>query len=347
MLTKNNKVIIYAQDAFSGESAKTAIGFIRYGLCETVAIVDRKLTGKKACDIVPGLKPVPVFDSIEQAKKHRNDADVLLIGIAPAGGDFPPKWIPDVKKAIKFKLNIVNGLHDFLSDIDEVQMLANSENVFIWDVRKSNKKYPVANARPLDYPIEVVLTVGTDGAIGKMTVALELTRSANEKGLKAKFVATGQTGMMISGEAVPVDAILSDFAAGAIEEEIIKASKQNCKIAFVEGQGSILHPAWSGVTLSLLHGSLPHKLILCHKANREYLRNTKVKIESLSQFIKIYEEICLPLRKAKVTGIALNTYGLDENTTSDLIKQAEIETGLPACDPVKHTAGKLLKPCLN
>ena len=347
MLTPKNKVIIYAQDAFSGESVKTAIGFIRYGLCETVAVVDRKLTGKKACDVVPGLNPVPVFNSIEQAKKYRNDADVLLIGIAPAGGNFPSEWIPDIKKAIELKLNIVNGLHDFLSDIDEVQVLANSKNVFIWDVRKSNKKYPVANAKLLDYPIEVILTVGTDAAIGKMTVALELTRSANEKNLKAKFIATGQTGMMISGEGVSVDAIISDFAAGAIEEEIIKASKQNCKIAFVEGQGSILHPAWSGVTLSLLHGSLPHKLILCHKANRECLRNTKVQIESLSQFIKIYEEICLPLRKAKVVGIALNTHGLDENITNDLIKQAEIETGLPACDPVKHTAEKLLKPCLN
>lgn len=347
MLTSQNKVIIYAQDSFSGESAKTAIGFIRYGLCETVGIVDRKLAGKKASDVVADLKPIPVFESIEQAKKYTKDADVLLIGIAPAGGDFPVEWIPDIKVAMKLKLNIVNGLHDFLSNIDEINDLAQKENVFIWDVRKTSKKFPVANARLLDYPIKIILTVGTDGAIGKMTVALELTKSARENGLKAKFIATGQTGMMISGEGVPVDAIISDFTSGAIEEEIIKASKQNFNIAFVEGQGSILHPAWSGVTLSLLHGSLPHKLILCHKANTEYLRNTKVKIESLNQFIRIYEDMCLPLRKAKIVGIALNTCGLDENTTNDLIKKAEVETGLPACDPLKHTAEKLLKSCLN
>lgn len=347
MLTSKNKVIIYAQDAFGGESAKTGIGFIRYGLCETVAIVDRKLAEKNASCVAPDLKPIPVFDSVENALKHSPAADVLLIGIATSGGEFPLNWLPDMKKAIKLKLNIVNGLHDFLSDIEEINNLAKKEGVFIWDVRKASKKFPVANARLLDYPIEVILTVGTDGAIGKMTTALEMTKYANKSGHSAKFIATGQTGMMISGEGVPVDAIISDFASGAIEEEIIKAAKQKIKIAFVEGQGSILHPAWSGVTLSLLHGSLPHKLILCHKVNREYLRNTKVKIESLNQFIRIYEEISLPLRKAKVVGIGLNTYGLDEKLTNDAIKKAEDETGLPVSDPVKHGGEKLVKSCLR
>ena len=124
-------------------------------------------------------------------------------------------------------------------------------------------------------------------------------------------------------------------------------AKQKIKIAFVEGQGSILHPGWSGVTLSLLHGSLPHKLILCHKVGREYLRNTKVKIESLNQFVRIYEEMSLPLRKAKVVGIALNTYGLDEKLTNDAIEKAEDETGLPASDPVKYSGEKLLNACLK
>ena len=262
MLTSKNKVIIYAQDSFGGDSAKTAIGFIRYGLSESVGIVDRKLAGKKANDIVTNLAPVPIFDSIDSAKKHRPDADTLLVGIATVGGEFPVNWIPDIKKAIKFKLNIVNGLHDFLSNINELKELADEEGVFIWDVRKVTGKFTVANARLMDFPIEIILTVGTDGAIGKMTVALELTKAAKLKGYKAKFIATGQTGMMISTEGVPVDALVSDFMAGAIEEELIKAAKQEFKIAFVEGQGSILHPVWSGVTLALLHGSLPHKLIL-------------------------------------------------------------------------------------
>ncbi|MBI3590177.1 MAG: DUF1611 domain-containing protein [Candidatus Melainabacteria bacterium] len=347
MITSKNKVIIYAQDSFGGESAKTGIGFIRYGLCETVAIVDKKCVGKKASEVVSGLSPIPIFSSIDDAKKHRTDADILLIGIAPPGGRFPPDWIPDIKKSIKNKLNIVNGLHDFLSSNLEIKVMAEKEEIFIWDVRKTDNKFPIANARLLDYPIQVVLTVGTDAAIGKMTVALELTKSAKKSGKAAQFVATGQTGMMISGAGIPIDAIVGDFMAGAIEEEIIKVAKQNYDYAFVEGQGSILHPGWSGVTLALFHGSLPHKLILCHKAGREYLKNTKVKINSLNDFIKVYETISLPLRQAKVVGIGLNTFGLSEKQAKDAIKIAEDETGLPADDPVKNSGEKLLQACLR
>ncbi len=128
---------------------------------------------------------------------------------------------------------------------------------------------------------------------------------------------------------------------------MLKGVKEGYKIAFVEGQGSILHPGWAGVTLALLHGSLPHKLLLCHKANRKYLKNTKVPIESLKHFIKIYESMCLPIRRAKVVGIALNTYGLDNEESLKAIKQAEDETGLPAADVIKYGGNKLLNACLR
>ena len=347
MLTKNNKVIIYAQDSFAGESSKTGLGFIRYGLCETVGIVDRKLSGKKASDVISSLLPIPIFDSIESAKKARPDADVSLIGIATSGGKFPTEWISDMKKAISLKLNIVNGLHDFLENIEEIKKLAKKENVYIWDARKYKGNLLIANARMLDYPMEIILTVGTDGAVGKMTVSLELTKAANKKNLQAKFIPTGQTGMMISGDGIPIDAIAGDFMAGAIEEELINAAKNKYKIAFVEGQGSILHPGWSGVTLALYHGALPHKLILCHKAGAEFMRNTKLKIESLKQFINAYEAISLPLRKAKVVGIGLNTFKLSEREAINAIKNAESETGLPADDPVRNGGEKLLNACLK
>ena len=347
MLTPKNKVIVYAQDSFGDENAKTGIGFIRYGLCETVAIVDRALTGKTAKDVVSDLLPVPIFDSIESAKQHRPDADVLLIGIAPSGGRIPPNWVSDIKKAIAVKLNIVNGLHDFLINIPEIKSLSEKEGVYIWDVRRSVENYPIANAKLLDYPMQVILTVGTDAAIGKMTVVIELVKIANNSNALAKFVATGQTGMMISGSGIPIDAIVGDFMAGAIENELLKGVKEGYKIAFVEGQGSILHPGWAGVTLALLHGSLPHKLLLCHKANRKYLKNTKVPIESLKHFIKIYESMCLPIRRAKVVGIALNTYGLDNEESLKAIKQAEDETGLPAADVIKYGGNKLLNACLR
>lgn len=348
MLTKNHKVIIYAQDEFAGENAKTGIGFIRYGLAKTVAIVDRKLAGKKANDIYSDLSDVPIYDSVESVKKDIPDADVLLIGIATSGGAFPLEWIPDIKKSIDLKINIVNGLHDFLCDISEINSLAKEKNVFIWDVRKSVEKFKIANTKILDYPnTEVILTVGTDGAIGKMTVSLELTKAAIKYGKKAKFIATGQTGMMIAGEGIPLDAIVADFMAGAVEKEVVKGACEGNGMLFVEGQGSILHPGWSGVTLSLLHGAVPNKLILCHRAKREYIKNTSVKIESLNQFIKVYEDISLPVRKSKVVGVGLNTFGLSEKEALVEIKKSEDETGLPADDVIRFGGEKLLKACLK
>ena len=345
MLSSKNKVIIYAQDSFSGESAKTGIGFIRYGFCETVAIVDRKLAGKTASDIVNGLPGIPIFESIETAKKNTPDADVLLVGIAPAGGKFPIEWISDIKAAINLKLNIVNGLHDFLENIPEVKVLANKQKFFIWDVRKYKESLTVANTKLLDLPMQIILTVGTDAAVGKMTVSLELVKAARKNNFQAELVATGQTGMMISGDGIPIDAIIGDFMAGAIEEQLLKVAKKKCDFAFVEGQGSILHPAWSGVTLALYHGSLPHKLILCHRAGNKYLKNTKIEIESLNQFIKVYESVSLPVRKAKVVGIALNTLGFTSEQALDAIKKAEDETGLPVDDVVRNGGGKLFKSC--
>ncbi len=347
MLSSKNKVIIYAQDSFSGESAKTGIGFIRYGICKTVAIVDKALAGKTAFDIVSGLPKISIFKSIELAKKNRPDADILLVGIAPSGGKLPLEWISDIKAAINLKLNIVNGLHDFLENISEVKELANRQRVFIWDVRKYKGELIVANAKPLDLPMQIVLTVGTDAAVGKMTVSLELTKAARKNNFQAEFVATGQTGMMISGDGIPIDAIIGDFMAGAIEQQLLKVAKKKCDFAFVEGQGSILHPGWSGVTLALYHGSLPHKLILCHRAGNKYLKNTKVEIESLNQFIKVYESVSLPLRRAKVVGIGLNTYGLTQSEANDAIKKAEDETGLPADDVVRNGGEKLFKTCLR
>ena len=347
MLTKHNKVIIYAQEYFNLDYAKTGIGFIRYATSEVVGIVDKKYSGQYASSIYPSLPKIPIYDSIESAKNARKDADVLLIGVAPPGGKLPLEWIPDIKHALKLNLNIVNGLHDFLNDVKQLSDLAKRNKLWIWDVRKYQGPLLVANAQLLKSPIQVILTVGTDAAIGKMTVAVEMEKAAQQQNLKAKFIATGQTGMMISGGGIPIDAIIGDFMAGAIEEEVLKAARVNYKIAIVEGQGSVFHPAWSGVTLALCHGALPHKLILCHKPDKKTLRNTDIKIESLNQFIKAYENISLPLRKAKVAGIALNTINLNENQTIDIIKQIENETDLPVDDPVKNGGFKLLSSCLN
>ena len=347
MITNKHKVIIYAPDSFTVDKAKTAIGFIKYGFADTVAIVDNKHAGSSADKVISGLPKIPIVDSVASAKKICADADVLLIGIAPLGGRLPDKWLSDMENALKEGFNIVNGLHDFLDSYPVLNELAKSKGLFIWDVRKLTRKLNIANARVLDFNKIVVLTVGSDAAIGKMTVALELTKTALKRGLKAKFIATGQTGIMISGEGVPIDAIAGDFMAGAVEEEIIKAFNQGFNIVFVEGQGSILHPGWSGVTLALLHGSLPHKMVFCHKAGREYLKDTKVKIGSLKKMIEMYEYLSHPLRKSSVAGVALNTLNLDEEKARNEIKKVEIETGLFTEDVVKYSGDRLLNECLK
>ncbi len=152
---------------------------------------------------------------------------------------------------------------------------------------------------------------------------------------------------MISGEGVPLDAVIGDFMSGAVEDEVMKAIKEKNDYIFVEGQGSILHPAWSSVTLALIHGALPHKMILCHKAKSKFLKNTKVEIQPFKEYIKIYENITLPLRKAKVVGIGLNTVALSEEEAKKEIINIEKETGLPCDDIFRFKSDKLLNACLN
>lgn len=348
LLNKNSKVLIYAQDAFNSDISKTALGVMRYGEYDVVGIVDKSLSSKYANDFFKDLKKIPIFSSVKDAKQNIPEADILLIGIAPAGGKLPLEWINELKDSLTLGLNIVNGLHEFLNEIIELKILAEKNSLQIWDVRKWNGEKKIATGKLIDFNSNnIVLTVGTDGAIGKMTTSLELTKAALKKNIKAKFVATGQTGIMIAGEGIPLDAITGDFMAGAVEDEVIKGIEEKYQLLFVEGQGSILHPGWSGVTLALLHGAVPQKLILCHKVGLEFLKGSRVKFTSLKDYIELYEHLSLPIRKAKVVGICLNTSNLAEEDAKKLIIKTENELNLPVDDVFKYKGDKLLNACLN
>lgn len=347
MIKKSDKLIVYAEGLFASDSAKTALGVIRYGEAEVVCVVDSVNAGKVVSDIYPSLPSIPIFSSIDEAKNNIPLANILLIGIAPAGGIFPPEWFKDIKKAISLKLNIVNGLHDFLLSVPELRNLAVENDVYIWDVRNWNKQNLVAKAKLLNYPNNIVLTVGTDASIGKMTTSLELLKSARKKKLSSDFFATGQTGMMISGNGIPVDALIIDFAQGEVEQGIINLIQDDqSKIVFVEGQGAIFHPAWSSVTLSLLHGALPQKMILCHNPLRKSYKGMDHHIESVQENIYAYESISHPLRKSKVVGVSLNTFGMDNVRAQNEIQKLEDALNLPVEDPVRSGADKLLEFCL-
>ena len=192
-----------------------------------------------------------------------------------------------------------------------------------------------------------MLTVGSECAIGKMTVSLELDRAARARGLASRFVPTGQTGIAIAGWGIAVDAVVSDFIAGAAERLVVEGHERGGELLLVEGQGALLHPAYSGVTLGLIHGSAPHAFVLCHLAGQTEVEGYPGHaIPSLPELVELHERISLPARKAKVAAIALNTRLLDEDAARDAIDAAAAETGLVADDPVRFGSERVLDAVL-
>jgi uncharacterized NAD-dependent epimerase/dehydratase family protein len=195
--------------------------------------------------------------------------------------------------------------------------------------------------------VKTVLTVGSDCAIGKMTVSLELDAEAKRRGLASEFVPTGQTGIAIAGWGIAVDAVVSDFIAGATEQLIVEGHRRGGELLWVEGQGSLLHPSYSGVTLGLMHGSAPHAYVLCHKAGARYVDDdSHYAIPPLGELAELHERISLLSRPAKVLGVALNTRDLDEPAARAAVETTAAETGLATSDPVRFGAAPLVDAVL-
>jgi uncharacterized NAD-dependent epimerase/dehydratase family protein len=293
---------------------------------------------------VPGLdSDVPVVESIDQALALR--PDTLLIGIAPAGGKLPEAWRRSILRAIEAGLDVESGLHDFLGDDPELAEAARLKGVEIRDLRRAPHGLDVPTGENLTVDARVVLTVGSDCALGKMTVCLELDAEARRRGLDSVFVPTGQTGIAIAGWGIAVDEVVSDFVAGATERLVVEGRErsQPGALLWIEGQGSISHPSYSGVTLGLLHGSAPHALILVHEAGRTHIDMPNgPPIPPLPQLIEDYQRMARYVRAAPVVAVSLKTNRLDDEQARRAIAEAEQATGLPADDPVRFGAGKLL-----
>ncbi|RLG73147.1 MAG: DUF1611 domain-containing protein [Methanobacteriota archaeon] len=335
---KGKKLVILAHGHFP-DNAKTALGVIRYSGFPVVAIVDEEKAGESTKKYLKG-EPIPIVSSVEDSLKYKPEA--LLIGIAPIGGELPKAWRKEVENAINNGLDVISGLHYFIGDDPEFSSLAEERNVQIWDVRKPPSQLCVSKGLARKTGAGIVLTVGSDCSTGKMVTTLELTREAERRGWNAGFVPTGQTGVLVAGWGVVVDRVPSDFIAGAVEEMILQASKEY-KTIFVEGQGSIIHPAYSGVTLGILHGAMPHAMILCHEAGRKALHGyEQVAIPPLSELVDLYENVSRFVAPSRVVGISLNTKNLDEKTARENIEAVETETGLPTTDVIRLGAGKLL-----
>src|SRR5438270_725833 len=264
-LSRMRRIAILSDEAFELHNTKTATGVIRYGKDTVVAVIDSTKAGQ---DVVQALgasigRGIPVVRDINEALKYQ--PDTLLIGIAPMGGALPTEWRWQLLAAIEAGLDIVSGLHFFISDDKELRAAAEKRGVTIWDVRRPPDNNRVAQFIPHRPGSHTILMVGSDCAVGKMTVALEINREAQRRGLNSAFLATGQTGIMISGNGLPVDRIISDFVAGLVEEKVLEFTNQHDWV-FVEGQGALNHPGYSPVTLGLIHGSMPDAMIFCHLA---------------------------------------------------------------------------------
>jgi uncharacterized NAD-dependent epimerase/dehydratase family protein len=266
-----------------------------------------------------------------------------IVGVATQGGRFPPAWRELLKSAIAKGLDVESGLHEFIGEDPELSELAARHGVELRDLRKPPPGLSVPTGANLEVPATIVLTVGSDCAIGKKTVAVELDLEARRRGLKSVFVPTGQTGIAIAGWGIAVDAVISDFLAGAAEWLVVEGARRGGELLFVEGQGSLAHPAYSGVTLGLVHGSAPHYFVLCHKAGATEVEGFPGHpLPSLPDLVELHERISLPARPAQVAAIAVNTADLDEAAAREAVAEAAEETGLPADDPVRFGAGRLV-----
>ena len=317
---------------------KTARGVIHYGADPVVAILDSERAGET-------YDGIPIVGTVNDSLCF--GPTTALVGVATPGGRFPSAWRELLKSCISKGLDLENGLHEYITEDPELVELARRHTVELRDLRKPPDSLNVPTGANLAIAARIVLTVGSDCGIGKMTVSLELDREARRRGLKSVFVPTGQTGIAIAGWGISVDAVVSDFVAGAAERLVVDGAERGGELLWVEGQGALLHPAYSGVTLGLIHGSAPHAFVLCHQAGSTEIEGYPGHaLLSLPELVALHEAISLPARKAQVAAIALNTRGLDEEEASRAVRRAAEETGLPADDPVRFGASSLLDAVL-
>jgi len=334
------RIVILTDGRTNPVSAKTASCIIRYKPEEVVALLDTTQPGTTAQELLGVGGAIPVVGRLADAP----NANTLLIGIAPAGGKLPAAWRTILLEAIERGMNLVSGLHDFLSNDPEIAAAAARKGVQIHDVRKNNER-DVANRKGLREDCLRIHTIGQDCSCGKMLASVEITLGLKARGYDAKFVATGQTGIMIEGDGCPVDCVVADFVNGAIEKQIL--ANQHHDILVVEGQGSISHPRYSAVTLGLLHGCLPHGMILAYEAGRKtVLGMDYMPLPSLAKIVELNEMMASVAMPSRVIGVAMNSRLLGPDETEVERDRVRRELGVPVCDVIRHGPGDLVDAVL-
>jgi uncharacterized NAD-dependent epimerase/dehydratase family protein len=341
----SRRVALLAHEGFP-DRAKTAVGVLRYADDEPVAVIDREIAeadpDATTGDFLADVPEVPVVGRAADAPAF----DALVIGVAPIGGGFDESWRGDVRAALESGADVVAGLHYFLNDDEEFARLAAEHGCGLRDVRRPPDDLTVADGTARDLEATVIETVGTDCSTGKMTTTRELYEAARDRGIDAAFIPTGQTGIVIEDWGIPVDRTVSDFTAGAVERMLEERADHD--YLFVEGQGSIVHPAYSAVTLGILHGGMPDALVLCHEAGREVVHGYEsFDLPNPGDVAALYEDVAEPVAPTEVVAGALNTKHLDAGDAEDALAGYEDDLGAPVADPIRGDPDALLEAVLD
>jgi len=331
--------VVLAEGKFGVFTSKTAVCLIRYKPDEVVAVIDSTKAGKKASDFISLGENIPIMSSVKESLQF--SPDTLVIGIAPTGGGLPDSYRKHVFDAIEAGLDILSGLHTFLADDPEISAAAKKRNVKLLDVRRIPDGIPCSENLARNTKCLRVHTVGTDCNVGKMLVAYEVAVAARKAGWDAKFIATGQTGIMIEGDGISVDRAIGDFVSGVAEKLVLDNAHR--ELLVIEGQGTLIHPSYSGVTLSLLHGCAPQALIMCHHAGRKHIgHHTNIPIPALSEMVKFYEYAASFVNPTKVITVALNCADYDLSRAREEVEKVQKKTGLPTTDVIKFGCEKIV-----
>lgn len=336
----NRKIILLTEGYSDPHRAKTARNLIYYCPEEVLAIFDRNNIGKKSNELV-GVGDFPVIGNLDDFP----EAKTLIMAVALPGGKIPISYKEIMLDAIKRKMDVVSCGHEFISDDKDLVTAALANRVRLIDVRKNNEK-DVAKREGILSSCLRIQTVGNDCSIGKMVTSVELARALKRKNIDAKFVATGQTGILIEGDGIPIDAVVGDYINGAAEKLVLQ--NQHHDIIIIEGQGSILHPRYSAVTLGLLHGAMPHGLIMCYEVGRKFVHNMpNIPLLPIEYYVNLYEKLSSAMHPCKVIGFALNSKKVTAEEAEIERQKIKKQFGLPACDVVRDGPDELVEAIIE
>ena len=349
MLTTGDRLALLMHEHLlpgPGSQGKLGHGLLRYATTPISAVIDVEYAGHTARSVTGITCDTPIVATVAEAVAL--GANTIVPGIAPPGGVLPTAWIIEVQEALKAKCNLINGLHKPMATDSLFTQYLGCDN-WIWDIRKEPAGCRSGTGAASRLTIPRVLTVGTDMAIGKMTVSLEAHMAALRLGLRSEFLATGQIGICISGKGVPLDAVRIDFGPGSIEQLVLDHAP-NKDVLWIEGQGSIVHPA-STAWLALLRGAAPTHLILCHRAGQTTLaRHPDVTIPDLKSVIRMYEECASAagaLARPSTIAVALNTSMLTDTEARACLANVTQQTGLVSTDPVRFGGDVLVQAVMK